>query len=204
MSITRNRQNLLSSLKTTECYSTLQSTLSRHQSSRAWRCSSVTDSLARVTRDLNQTVLNGLWRDTAVQHVPRFFFPECCSGGTMRRSWRATALRGHWECSLRMWELSTDHWWKQQLHTTDTLCRNPSICSWSFPHAYNATPLKWLKLFNRSTYSSAGYGCTLEWMLRTQFTSQSTTVTACRVKIEAQIQTSWAPSDPRWPWQINQ
>ena len=26
-----------------------------------------------------------------------------------------------------------------------------------FPQAYNATPFKWLKLFNRSMYSSAGH-----------------------------------------------
>ena len=49
---------------------------------------------------------------------------------------------------------------------------------------FNAIPFKWLKLFIRSTYSSAGYGCTLEWMLQTLFTSQSTIVTACRVKTE--------------------
>ena len=34
------------------------------------------------------------------------------------------------------------------------MCRNPSICPSSFPQVYNATPFKWLKLFNRSTFSS--------------------------------------------------
>ena len=40
-------RNLLSSLKTTECYFTLQSTLSWHQSSCAWQCHGVSGSLAR-------------------------------------------------------------------------------------------------------------------------------------------------------------
>ena len=47
------RQNLLSSLKTTEHLSTLQSTLSWHQSSLAWRCHDVSGNLARGTRDLS-------------------------------------------------------------------------------------------------------------------------------------------------------
>ena len=64
------------------------------------------------------------------------------------------------------------------------ICSNPSICPSSFPHAYNSIPLKWLKLFNRSTYSSAGHGCTLEWMLQRLFTSESITVTAWKVKRE--------------------
>ena len=46
------RQNLLSSLKTTECHSTLQSTLSQHQSSCSWRYQGVSG-LAWGTRDLN-------------------------------------------------------------------------------------------------------------------------------------------------------
>ena len=47
------RHNLLSSLKTTERHSTLQSTLSRYQSSRDWRCRRVGGNLVRGTRDLN-------------------------------------------------------------------------------------------------------------------------------------------------------
>ena len=50
-------------------------------------------------------------------------------------------------------------------HTTDTLCLTCSTSS--FPQAYKATPFKWLKLFNRSTYSSAEHGCSLERMLQT-------------------------------------
>ena len=47
------RQNLLSSLKTTERHSTLQSTLSRYQSSRARRCHGVSGNLSRGTCDLS-------------------------------------------------------------------------------------------------------------------------------------------------------
>ena len=47
------RQNLLSLLKTTERYFTLQSTLSRHQSSSASWCCGVSGSLVRSTRDLS-------------------------------------------------------------------------------------------------------------------------------------------------------
>ena len=32
----------------------------------------------------------------------------------------------------------------------------------NFPQAYNATTFKWLKLFNRTTYWSAGHCCTLD------------------------------------------
>ena len=47
------RQNLLSSLKTTKCHSTLQLTPSHHQSSRFWQCHNVNDSLAKGTHDLS-------------------------------------------------------------------------------------------------------------------------------------------------------
>ena len=69
------RQNLISSLKITERYSTIQSTLSWHQSNRAWRCRGVSDSLARGSRDLS---LVASWRfqwslaTQQVQHVPGF------------------------------------------------------------------------------------------------------------------------------------
>ena len=77
------------------------------------------------------------------------------------------------------------------------VCNDPSICPSSFPKAYNATTFKWLKLFNRNTYSSAGLDCTLESMSQTPFTSLSTTVTACRVKTEGTktglLSTIWSP-----------
>ena len=46
-------QKLLSSLKITERQSILQSTLSRHRSSRTWRCLGESGSLTRGTRDLS-------------------------------------------------------------------------------------------------------------------------------------------------------
>ena len=57
-----NRQNLLSSLKTTESYSTLPSTVSRHHSSHAWRCRGVSDTWqeAQVIY-CKPTVTNGPW-----------------------------------------------------------------------------------------------------------------------------------------------
>ena len=69
-------------------------------------------------------------------------------------------------------------------YNVSNMCSNPSICPSSFLQAYNATPFKWLKLVNRTMYSSEVHGCTLEWMKQTLFTSRSTTVTACRVKTE--------------------
>ena len=66
-------------------------------------------------------------------------------------------------------------------YTVLSMCSNPSMCPFRFPQA---TSFKWLKLFNRSTYSSAEHGCTLELLLQSIFTSQITTVTACRVKTE--------------------
>ena len=121
---------------------------------------------------------------------------------TMRRTWRASIIRRRPKLGLQVWDCSTDHCW-QQRHTTN-MCCNPSICPASFPQAYNVIPFKWFKLFNRSTYSSAGKSCTIEWMLQTLFTSESTTVNACRIKPEGAKQASWAPSDRRWLWQMNQ
>ena len=53
------RQNLHSSLKTTERYSTVHSTLSRHQSSRARWCRDVSGSLARGTSNLSPAASDG-------------------------------------------------------------------------------------------------------------------------------------------------
>ena len=52
---------------------------------------------------------------------------------------------------------------------------------------HNATLFKMAGVFNRSTYSSKGHGCALEWMLQTLSTSEITTVTVCRVKKESAI-----------------
>ena len=82
------------------------------------------------------------------------------------------------------------------------MCSNSSICASSFLQAYNATPFKWLKLFNSSIYSSAGSGCTLEWILQTPFTSQSTKVTAFRVKTEG-TKKDFLSADNRDKWITN-
>ena len=50
-----------------------------------------------------------------------------------------------------------------------------------------------------STYSSAGHGCTLEWMLPTLFTSQSTTVTAYSLKTKSAKTGLLSAVCRRWP-----
>ena len=69
------RQNLHSSLKTTERYSTIHSTVSRHQSSRARWCRDISDSLARGTSNLSPAASDGSqWSlvTQEVQHAHRF------------------------------------------------------------------------------------------------------------------------------------
>ena len=71
---------------------------------------------------------------------------------TMRRSSLASVIHGRPEPSLRGGNVP---------HTTAESSDTPIHCvqhvqqhvemPTSFPHAYNATPFKWLKLFNRST-----------------------------------------------------
>ena len=139
-----------------------------------------------------------LWRASipGIYRIPRYkmcpdFYLGCCLGSHCcshsasmltyvcsilpSRDWSTGVCKVH----RPLLKALTLHW-----YIVPNTCNNPSICRFRFPQAYSATPFKWLKLFNRSTYSSAGPGCTLEWMLQTLFTSQSSTVTACRVKIE--------------------
>ena len=75
--------NLLSSLKIKERHSTLQSTLSRHQSTSAWQCRYASGNLARghVSWVLLQTD-GSQWSlmTLQVQHVPGFL-SGCFSGG---------------------------------------------------------------------------------------------------------------------------
>ena len=122
------RQILLSSLKTTERHSTLQSTLARHQSSRARRCRDVSGSLVRYTRDLSpaanrrfQIVLGGTSGVTCDRISSLDAVRTSTAVHTMRRSWHVSVLLCRPEPGLRVW-----------------------------------------------------HGCTLEWMLHTLFTSQST------------------------------
>ena len=190
-------KNVLSSLKTTERHSTVQSTLSRHQGSRAWRCFGLSGSLTRGTYDL---IHNWPCWHNRCKMCPDFF-PGCYSGGH-RCSHNASILTC--VCTMRPPESGLRVW--ECRHTTDILyphLQQSAICPSSFPQVYNVTPFEWLKFLISSTNASAGLGCTLEWMLRTLFTSQSTTVTACRVKTEGTKTGSWALSNCRWPWQMN-
>ena len=122
------RQNLLSSLKTTERHSTLLSTLSRHQNSRAWRNRGVCGSLARDTSELSTAASR--WFPIVLGDTAGAIYSRISSLSavltvtavhTMRRSLRVSVLRGRPEHGLLVWECSTDHYWKQ-LHTTDKLC----------------------------------------------------------------------------------
>ena len=124
------RQNLLSSLKTTECHFTLQATVSWHQSSCAWRCRGVSGSLARGTHDpkssCKQAVPNDPWWHRRC-NMCWDFFPGCCLGGHcclhLHRSWCVSLLGDCPETSLQVCECSTDHC-KKQRHTTDTFCQH--------------------------------------------------------------------------------
>ena len=166
------RQNLFSSLKRREPHSSLQSTLSRRQSSRAWRCRGVGGSLARGTRDRSpaaskqfRMVLGAISGLICVRISSLDAVQAATAARTMRWSWRASVLCSRPVPDLRVWECSTDYRWNQRhtmIHCTQHV-QHTSICPSSFPQAYNATPFKWLKLFNKSTYLSPGHGCTLEW-----------------------------------------
>ena len=120
------RQNLFCLLKRTECHSTLQSTLSRHQSSPALRFRGISGSLTRGTRDVSHATrkrFSMVLCDTAGTTCARISFLFAVTAvRTMRRSWRASVLRGRPEPGLRVRECSSDHCWKQR-HTTDTLCQ---------------------------------------------------------------------------------
>ena len=139
------RQKLLSSLKTTELHSTLQSTLPGHQSSYAWRCCGESCSLARGTHDLSPTASRLFPRWYSRCNMCPDFFLGCCSGS-------------HPEPGLQVWECSKGHLRAATHHRY--MCSSRLICPCSFPQAYSVTPFKWLK-FNRSMYLLAGHDCTL-------------------------------------------
>ena len=114
-------------MKTTERHSTLQSSLSRHQSSRAWRCRGASGSQARDTRDLSPAISRQfpmVLGDTAGPTCARISSLDAVQAATtartMCRSWCAYVLRGRPEPGLQVWECCTDHCWKQR--HTNTLC----------------------------------------------------------------------------------
>ena len=173
------RQNLLSSLKTTG----RQSTLSRHQSICAWRCGGVIGSMASHMWSescCKQTVPNGPWWHSRCNMCPDFF-PGCCSGGHCCSHIVSIFTCICTLCPSRYGNVPQTTVTHHQ-YLVPNMCNNPSICPSSFLQAYTVTSFKWLKLFNRSTYSMVGHGCPLEWMLQTLFTYERTTITACRAK----------------------
>ena len=123
-----HRQNLLSSLKKIGRHSTPQSTLSRHQSSRAWRYRGVSGNVIRSVGDLSLAVsrqfpmvLGDITGARCAQISYQDAVRSAIAARTMRPPWRMTVLHDRPEPGLRVWECSTDHCWKQQ-HTADTLC----------------------------------------------------------------------------------
>ena len=130
----------------TECPSTPQSTLWRHQSSRAWRCRIVSGSLARSTHDLSPAAsrqFSMILGDTTSATCARISSLDAVWAATaaltMRQSWCASLLCGRPEPGLWVWECSTDHCWKQR-HTIDTLCPTCSeICQYVHPASCRPT-----------------------------------------------------------------
>ena len=177
-----------------------QSTLSRHHSSRAWRCRDVSCSLARGTRHLSPAssrlfpmVLDNTAGVTCAWISPLNLIRVATAAHTMRRSWRASVLRGRPEPGLRVWECYTDHCSKQ-LNTADTLC--PTCAAIQLPAALQCDPVQMAEVVQQEHLFDSGHGYTLEWMFQALFTYQSTTVTACRVKTEGAwtgLSATWSP-----------
>ena len=121
-----------------------------------------------------------------VQHVPGFIpwlllgrpplLAQCVDLDCVCTMWPSRT----WSTGLGMFHRSL----LKTVTPVPNMYSKPSIHPPTSPQAYNATQFRWHKLFNRSMYSSAVHGCTLENSLQTQFTSQSTKVTACRVETE--------------------
>ena len=110
------KQKLLSSLKRTERHFTPQSTLSRHQSSRAWWCRGVSGSLAIGTHDLSlaasrwfTVVLGDTANATCALISSLYAVRAATTASTMHRSWLSSVQRGRPEPNLREWECSTDN-----------------------------------------------------------------------------------------------
>ena len=108
-------------------------TLSRHQISHPWRCSDVSGSIARGTRDLSPAAsrrfpmsLDDAAGATCARISSQDAVRAVTAARTMRRSWRASVLRGRPEPDLWLWECSINNCWKQR-HTTDALCSNQSL-----------------------------------------------------------------------------
>ena len=91
-------------------------TLSRHQSSHAWRCCGVSGSKAKGISDLSPSpsrrfpmVLGQTAGATCFRISSRNALLAATAARTMRRSCRASVLHGRPESGLWVWECSTDH-----------------------------------------------------------------------------------------------
>ena len=136
------KQNLVSSLMTKERHFSLQSILSRHQSSYVWLFRGVSGNLARGTCDLSLAAIRRfpmVLDDTASATCARIIslqgVPVATALLIMRQSLPAFVPRGRAGPVLRPLLKATHHryivpnW-------------NPSICPSSFSQTYSATPFK--------------------------------------------------------------
>ena len=152
------RQNLLSSLKTTKCHFTFQSTLSQQQSSSAWWCRGVSGSLAIDTCDLSSAASRWfpmVLGDTAGATCARISSLDviwvATAACTMRQSQCAFVLHGHPE--------PVYGWGNVPQTTAESSDTSPVYCaqhvqqsinmSSQLPTGLQCDPFKWLKLFNR-------------------------------------------------------
>ena len=129
-----------------------QSTLSWHHSSRAWRCRSVSGSLARDRHDLSPAASRRfpmVLGDTAGATCTQISSLDVATTAhTMCQPWHASVLRGRAEPGLRVWECTTDYCWNQR-RTKDSLCTTcAAVCPSSFPQAYH-NPIQWPDCNNR-------------------------------------------------------
>ena len=107
-------------------HSTLQSTLSQHQSSRAWRCRGVSSSLTRYTlfdSCCKHTVPNDPWWHSRCNMclLPWMMFgrpPLFAQCVDIDRRLYYSTIQNLWS---RVLECPTDHCWKQR-HTIEKLC----------------------------------------------------------------------------------
>ena len=112
-----------------------------------------------------QTVTNSLWLHCRCNMGPDFF--HACSSGGHRCSHDASMLTcicitrpsRTWSTGVGMFDRLLLKAATHHRYIVPNMC-NSSICPSSFPQAYNTTPFKWLKLYNRSTLS--GRGCKLK------------------------------------------
>ena len=192
-------------IKGNDYYSTLQSTLSWHQSSRAWQCHAVSVSLARGTRDLSPAASRQfpvILDDTAGATLCLYFFSAVQAATTvhtMRRSWCASVLNGHPEPGLQVWECSQTtaessdtlpiHCAQHVQQSVDMSIHLPAGLQCDSIQMAEVVQLIYLLICRAWLYPRVNVANTL--------TSQSTTVSACRVKTDGAktglLSAIWSP-----------